>query len=193
MCVGQRVQDRGDRVPEVDTLRDHHIATDLGTHAVRKWRAWRDVAVDRDEWRHGRVVEHADVFGEPRDQEINIHPRKRGGCVGDAGVHHHVEPRPKPVGIELLVATWHNRTPQVEIEESSQLPRRRQRQQFTAVLESAMLNQPVEDFRLQLRHNSREVRGFQDAVEQPFRRTRTPNVFRHGRAMLPALARKKQS
>jgi hypothetical protein len=37
------------------------------------------------------------------------------------------------------------------------------------------------------------VRGFQDAVEQPFSRTRTPNVFRHGLAMLPGRAGKKQS
>ncbi len=133
------------------------------------------------------------MFDTRGSEEIDIHRGECRCCAGDTGIHHDLEPGAEPASVELLVASRPIRTPQVQIEDTCQLARRGQRQQLTAVLESAMLYQPVEHFGLQLWDDSRELRGVQDAIEQPARGTRTPKLFRHGLVMIRALGRNKQS
>jgi hypothetical protein len=56
-----------------------------------------------------------------------------------------------------------------------------------------MLYEPMEHLGLQLWDHSRELRGVQDAIQQPARGTRTPKMFRHGSAMIPTIGHNKQS
>jgi hypothetical protein len=56
-----------------------------------------------------------------------------------------------------------------------------------------MLNEPMEYFRRQLRHGSRQLGRAKDAIEQLAWSVNAPKMFRHETAILPASARNKQS
>jgi hypothetical protein len=112
--------------------------------------------------------------------------------------------------------------PEIEVEEIHQLAGCRERQQFAAFLEAAVLNDPVKHFRLEPRDDMRDMPRLQDAFEHTRRvwsrragqadslvvglavRLRrvamvraparsTRTGFRHGLGMLPAPGHKKQS
>jgi hypothetical protein len=56
--------------------------------------------------------------------------------------------------------------PQIEVEDTLELFRRCQRDEFAAVFESAALDQAMDDFRLEFRNDAVEMGRAQDAIEQ---------------------------
>jgi hypothetical protein len=106
------------------------------------------------------------VLREPRDRQIDVHVGKflrRDSC---ARFHHYFEPEAEAIAVELLVQAWLGRAPQVEIEDGRQLAGCRQRHELAAILESTALYDPVKHLGWQSRHDMREVRRLQNAIEQ---------------------------
>ena len=80
--------------------------------------------------------------------------RGYGGVV----LHQDSQPGAEAFRIKLLVEPGASRTPEVQVEEASQLPRRCQRDELAAILQSIRLNDPVNNFRWQLRDDLRKLR-----------------------------------
>jgi hypothetical protein len=83
-----------------------------------------------------------------------------------AGLHQHFEPQPETIGVELLVAARLRGAPQVQIEHTGQLLGCRQRHELAALLQAAVLDDPLEDFGRQSGNNVSEVWGIQEGFEQ---------------------------
>ena len=94
---------------------------------------------------------------------------------GRATFHQDFEPDAKTVAVELLVQARLVTPPQVEVEDGRQLSRRCQRHELAAILESAAVDDPVQHFGLEPRHDLCEVRRVQNAIEE---RTRVSNGAR---------------
>lgn len=114
------------------------------------------------------------MLREPRDRQIDIHFGEFLRRDSGARLHHHFKPEAEAVGDELLVQAWSGRKPQVEIEESCQLAGCRERHELAAILESAVLNDAVKHVGWQLRDDMRQMRRFQNPIEQRTRVSEGP-------------------
>ena len=138
-----------------------------------------------------RGIEDSDVVRERCGDEVRIDARECARGHLDVGLRQHLEPFGKPIGIELLIAARSRSAPEIEIEHAGKLLWSGKRHQFAGALETAPLDDPVQDLRLQLRNNPREMRRVHDAGEQ--RALAWSIAFGHGPAMLTASPANKQS
>ena len=196
-----------DRIPRVRVSGEDQVAADLASEPIARTAPRFPFFVVRRQGRYRRAVEDEHVLRERRDHQVGVDlrelPRRRRG----AGFHQHLEPDAEPAGVEPLIQAWFAGAPEVQIEHPRQLARRRQRHQLAAILESTVLDDAVEHFGLQSRHDVRELRRVQDSIEQraPVRgwgpraqgvratAASTTNGFGHESAMIPAAAPDKQS
>jgi len=112
------------------------------------------------------VIEDAHVLRERTDDEVDVQACEffRRDCC--ARLHQHFEPETESPGVQLFVETRTVAAPQVAIEDGRQLRGRRQRHDLAAVFESATLDDPMKEFRLEPRDRLRKVRRVQNALEQ---------------------------
>jgi hypothetical protein len=192
-----------DRVPRAGASGHDQVAPDVATASIVA-SAHRGQFISVGRGRTRREVEHADMLRERSDHQIDLD--RRNFLRGDrgAGFHQHFEPHAETIGVEALVQAGFASAPQVEVEDTRQLVRCGQRHELAAILESTAPDDAVEHFGLQPRNHVRDVRNVQNAIEQRALvssglqrlRTTTPGTmdrFRHGPAMIPARAPKKQS
>ena len=159
VMVGIEGRQHGDdRVPGVGARRDDQIAADLAAEPVGG-HGWRDC----------RGIEDARVVGERSRHQIDVHARHDLGSGAGTGFHQRFDPHAESIGVELFVEARLIRPPHVEIEDARQLLRRRQREELAAILEAAALNHAVKHLRGQSRHDERDIRRAQHALEQAAR------------------------
>src|SRR5262249_7646453 len=156
-----------DRVPRVGAPRLDEEAADLAIGSVAQTAIRRHLySVQRRIRRYRRAIEDADVLCQRGDNQIDVEADEFLYRDRRAEFHQHFEPQAEAPGVQLFVEAGPVAAPQVAIEDHRQLRGRRQRHELAAILESAALNDPMQDFGLQPRDDLREVRRVQNALEQ---------------------------
>ena len=112
----EREEQRHDRVPRVAGDPTHEIPADDPFRTSVRGRVDVRCFIINRRGNRGRV-EHANVSGEPGDDEVLVHGGHRSR--GDSGVcvHEHFHPVAEAVRVEMLVVAWLRAPPQIEVED----------------------------------------------------------------------------
>ena len=201
----QRDEERNDRIPPIGSLRPHqiaahftldHVTTRLAVHLLV---AIHRLVITRFRRFERARVEYTDVPGEADDHQVLVEGGDGACSHRVSGVHQHFEPFAEAIDIELFVASRLRVAPQIELEQRGELRGRGGRDELAARIESAVLNEPMQSLRREVRDDPREGCRVQETREPLFhrfliaRRRFAVRGFRHGPAMIPVLPTKKQS
>jgi hypothetical protein len=159
-------QQPDDGIPRVAALRLDQIGADFAGRSIAELASLRHFLAVHGGRRYRRAVEDAHVLGERRDHELDIHTSQFLRCDAGARFHQEFEPDTEAIGVERLVEPRTGRTPQVQIEDTGELVRCRQRDELAAILEATALNDAVKNVGRQSRDYLSEVWRVQYAIEQ---------------------------
>ena len=201
----ERDEERDDRIPRPGSPCPHEIAAHFTLeHVTARLAVHHLVAIHRlvitrcSRFERARV-EDAYVTGEADDHQMRVEGGDGACCHRVSGVHQHFEPFAEAIDIELFVASRLRVAPQIELEQRGELRGRGGRDELAARIESAVLNEPMQRLRREVRDDPREGCRVEETREPLFhrfliaRRRFAVRGFRHGPAMIPVLPAKKQS
>src|SRR6188472_4235243 len=167
MILSERCQHGDDGLPGVGAPGDSHVTSDIAHESVRAGDLLRDLLpIRRRVARDRPALEDAHVLCEPRRDDFGIHLRELPCCDISAGLSQYLEPHAETIRVELLVPARPRRTPEIQIEDTLQLFGCCQGDELAAVFEPALLNDTMDQLRLQLRDDAREVWRTQEPFEQ---------------------------
>jgi hypothetical protein len=118
--------------------------------------------------------EHARVLRQPGNHHIGSHRREFLCRDIGASLEQHLQPGAEPGGVELLLHPGARGLPEVQIEDARQLFGRRQRHEFRGVFQPHLLDDAMQELRLQACHGSSQVRRVEDALQEHGRPTLAP-------------------
>jgi hypothetical protein len=161
----ERHQDSDNRVPRLRSPGCDQVPPDFARESIIESAKPRYlVAIERRIGADGHRVEDAHVLGEAGNDQIGFHLGELASRHRCTSLDEHFEPHAKPIGIELFVHARMTWTPEVDVEDPSQLVGCRQRHDLAAIFESAPLDDPVKHLRLEPGDDLCEVWDVQDAI-----------------------------
>jgi hypothetical protein len=201
----ERDEERDDRIPDIGSPCPHQIAAHFTLeHVTARLAVHHLVAIHRlviaclCRFERSRV-EYTQVAGEADDHQVLVEGGHGASCHGVSGVNQHFDPSAEAIDVELFVASRLRAAPQIEVEQGGELRGRRRRDDRAARFESAVLNEPMQRLRREVRDHLRDEWRVQETREPIVHRAPIAGrrfavrSCRHGPAMIPVLRANKQS